>query len=79
MLDSSKEENGRPIVLCSNCKARIVLTEPKKKLPQMQMPMSRHQSAITAKLSKEPGEGQRQKVFNKLGPRKQTEGPISVR
>ncbi|KAM1281858.1 hypothetical protein ACFX2H_022284 [Malus domestica] len=36
MLDSSAEETDRLMVLCSNCKARIVLTEPKERLPQTQ-------------------------------------------
>ncbi|KAM1010405.1 hypothetical protein ACFX2I_045819 [Malus domestica] len=42
MSDSSEDGNGGPIVLCSNCKARIVLTEPKRKLPPMQMLTSQH-------------------------------------
>ncbi|KAM2056777.1 hypothetical protein ACFX16_029541 [Malus domestica] len=41
MSDSSEEENDGPIVLCSNCKARVVLTEPKEKLPQTQTSTSR--------------------------------------
>ncbi|KAM1975131.1 hypothetical protein ACFX15_039945 [Malus domestica] len=45
----------------------------------MQMPTSQHQSVITAKPSKEPSEGQRQKVFDRLSPRKQTDGSTSVR
>ncbi|KAM1207786.1 hypothetical protein ACFX2G_008391 [Malus domestica] len=79
MSDSSEEENDGPIVLCSNCKTRVVLTEPKEKLPQTQMLPSRHQSAIMAEPSKEPSESQRQKVFDRLGPRKQTDGSTSVR
>ncbi|KAM0976442.1 hypothetical protein ACFX2C_019357 [Malus domestica] len=43
------------------------------------MPTSQHQSTITAKPSNEPSEGQCQKVFDRLGPRKQTDGPTSVR
>ncbi|KAM2273935.1 hypothetical protein ACFX1S_043804 [Malus domestica] len=70
MSDSSEDGNGGPIVLCSNCKARVVLTEPKRKLPPMQMPTSQHQSAITSKPLNEPSEGQHQKVFDRLGPRK---------
>ncbi|KAM2208871.1 hypothetical protein ACFXTI_024802 [Malus domestica] len=41
MSGSSEREDDRRIVLCSNCKARVVLTEPKEKLPQTQTPMSR--------------------------------------
>ncbi|KAM2554635.1 hypothetical protein TB2_018738 [Malus domestica] len=40
MSNSSEDGNGGPIVLCSNCKARFVLLEPKRKLPPMQMPTS---------------------------------------
>ncbi|KAM1889704.1 hypothetical protein ACFX13_047658 [Malus domestica] len=69
MSDFSEDGNDGPIVLCSNCKACVVLTEPKGKLPPMQMPTSQHQSAITAKPSKEPSEGQCQKVFDRLDPR----------
>ncbi|KAM2983339.1 hypothetical protein FF2_009283 [Malus domestica] len=29
--------------------------------------------------SKKPGKGQRQKVFDRLGPKKQTDGPTSLR
>ncbi|KAM1050315.1 hypothetical protein ACFX2A_032773 [Malus domestica] len=79
MSDSSEDENGGPIILCNNCKARVVLIEPKRKLPPMQMLTSQHQSTITAKPSKEPSEGKRQKVFDRLGPRKQTNGPTSIR
>ncbi|KAM1172880.1 hypothetical protein ACFX2G_023415 [Malus domestica] len=79
MSDFSEDGNGGPIVLCSNCKACVVLTEPKRKLPPMQMSTSQHQLAITAKPSKEPSEGQHQKVFDRLGPRKQTDDPTSVR
>ncbi|KAM1265612.1 hypothetical protein ACFX2J_035280 [Malus domestica] len=43
------------------------------------MPTSRHQSAITVEPLKEPGEGQRQKVFDRLSPRKQTDGLTLVR
>ncbi|KAM1125120.1 hypothetical protein ACFX2B_039953 [Malus domestica] len=43
------------------------------------MPTSQPQSTITTKLSKEPSEGQRQKVFDRLSPRKQTDGPASIR
>ncbi|KAM1556891.1 hypothetical protein ACFX10_040375 [Malus domestica] len=57
MSDSSEDGNGGPIVLCSNCKAHVILTEPKGKLPLMQMPTSQPQSTITTKLSKEPSEG----------------------
>ncbi|KAM1798803.1 hypothetical protein ACFX12_032837 [Malus domestica] len=70
MSDSSEDGNGRPIILCSNCKAHVVLIEPKGKLCLMQMPTSQHQSAIIAKPSNEPNEGQRQKVFDRLGLRK---------
>ncbi|KAM1469921.1 hypothetical protein ACFX1Q_040468 [Malus domestica] len=42
MSDSSEDGNGGPIVLCSNCKAHVVLTEPKRKLPSMQMLTSQH-------------------------------------
>ncbi|KAM1804003.1 hypothetical protein ACFX12_029919 [Malus domestica] len=31
MLDSSAEEIDRPMVLCSNCRARVLLTEPKER------------------------------------------------
>ncbi|KAM2948539.1 hypothetical protein FF1_035535 [Malus domestica] len=79
MSDSSEDGNGGSIVLCSNCKARVVLTEPKRKLPPMQMSTSQHQSTITTKPSKEPSEGQRQKIFYRLGLRKQIDGPTSVR
>ncbi|KAM2185621.1 hypothetical protein ACFX1Q_030603 [Malus domestica] len=79
MSDSSDDENGGPIVLCRNCKACVVLTEPKRQLPPMQMPTPQHQSAITVKLSNEPSKGQRQKVFDMLDPRKQTDGPTLVR
>ncbi|XP_050116057.1 uncharacterized protein LOC126593931 [Malus sylvestris] len=43
------------------------------------MPTSQHQSAITAKPLKEPSKGHRQKVFGRLDPIKQTDGPTSVR
>ncbi|KAM1513249.1 hypothetical protein ACFX1Z_024701 [Malus domestica] len=43
------------------------------------MPTSRHQSAITAEPSKEPSEGQCQKVFDRLSLRKQTDGSTSIR
>ncbi|KAM2058267.1 hypothetical protein ACFX16_030859 [Malus domestica] len=43
------------------------------------MPTPQHQSAITAKPLNEPSKGQRQKVFDMLDPRKQTDGPTSVR
>ncbi|KAM1807966.1 hypothetical protein ACFX11_030902 [Malus domestica] len=43
------------------------------------MPTPQHQSAITVKLSNEPSKGQRQKVFDMLDPRKQTDGPTLVR
>ncbi|KAM1041461.1 hypothetical protein ACFX2C_030631 [Malus domestica] len=79
MSDSSDDENGGLIVLCSNCKARVVLTEPKRQLLPMQMPTPQHQSAITAKPLNEPSKGQRQKVFDMLDPMKQTDGPTSVR
>ncbi|KAM2805251.1 hypothetical protein COP1_046032 [Malus domestica] len=79
MSDSSEDGNSGLIVLCSNCKARVVLTDPKGKLSPMQMPTSQHQSVIAAKPSKEPSECQRQKVFNRLSLRKQTDGPTSVR
>ncbi|KAM2864269.1 hypothetical protein FF1_022952 [Malus domestica] len=58
MSDSSEDGNGRPIVLCNNCKAHVVLTEPNGKLCPIQMPTSQHQSAIIAKPSKKPSEGQ---------------------
>ncbi|KAM1325745.1 hypothetical protein ACFX2H_046411 [Malus domestica] len=57
MSNFSEDENGGLIVLCSNCKARVVLTEPKRKLPPMQIPTSQHQSTITVKPSKKPSEG----------------------
>ncbi|KAM1073491.1 hypothetical protein ACFXTH_018557 [Malus domestica] len=79
MSDSSEEENDGPIVLCSNCKARIVLTEPKEKLPQTQTTTSRQQSTTTVAPSKKLSEGQRQKLFDRLGPKKQMDGPTSVR
>ncbi|KAM2961650.1 hypothetical protein FF1_031202 [Malus domestica] len=50
MSDSSDEENGGPVVLCSNYKARVILTEPKEKLPQT--PTPRQQSAISTTPSK---------------------------
>ncbi|KAM2462347.1 hypothetical protein PS1_013228 [Malus domestica] len=68
MSDSSVEENDGPIVLCSNCRARVVLTEPKEKLPQTQTPTSWQQSTGTATPPKKPSEGQCQKVFDRLGP-----------
>ncbi|KAM1076988.1 hypothetical protein ACFX19_024863 [Malus domestica] len=79
MSDSSVEESDGPIVLCSNCRARVVLTEPKEKLSQTQAPTSRQQSTATVAPPKKPSEGQRQKMFDKLGPQKQTDGPTSVR
>ncbi|KAM2245793.1 hypothetical protein ACFXTI_006693 [Malus domestica] len=79
MLDSREDENGGLIVLCSNCKARVVLTELKKKLPPMQIPTSQHKWMITVKPSKKPSKGQHQKVFDRLGPRKQKDGPTLVR
>ncbi|KAM0956068.1 hypothetical protein ACFX2A_024889 [Malus domestica] len=47
MSDSSVEESDGPIVLCSNCRALVVLTEPKEKLHQTQAPTSRQQSTTT--------------------------------
>ncbi|KAM1128036.1 hypothetical protein ACFX2B_037533 [Malus domestica] len=79
MLDSSEEENDGPIVLCSNCKAHVILTKPKEKLPQTQMSTSQQQSTTTAAPSKEPSEGQSQKVFDRLDPKKQIDGSTSVR
>ncbi|KAM2246476.1 hypothetical protein ACFXTI_007291 [Malus domestica] len=79
MSDSSEEENDGPIVLCSNCKARVVLSEPKEKLPQTQTSTSRQQSTTTAAPSKEPSEGQHQIMFDRLGPKKQTNDPTSAR
>ncbi|KAM1188352.1 hypothetical protein ACFX2J_024177 [Malus domestica] len=78
MSDSSVEESDGPI-LCSNCRARVVLTEPKEKLSQTQAPTSRQQSTATVAPPKKPSEGQRQKVFDRLGPHKQTDSPTSVR
>ncbi|KAM1218559.1 hypothetical protein ACFX13_046559 [Malus domestica] len=57
MSDSSVKEGDWPIVLCSNCRARVVLTEPKKKLPQTQTLTSRQQSTATMAPPKEPSEG----------------------
>ncbi|KAM2867361.1 hypothetical protein COP2_023288 [Malus domestica] len=58
MLDSNVEESDEPIVLCSNCRAHVVITEPKEKLPQTQTPTSRQQSTATAAPTNEPSEGQ---------------------
>ncbi|KAM1915682.1 hypothetical protein ACFX13_035501 [Malus domestica] len=61
MSDSSTEEIDRPMVLCSNCRARVVLTESKEK------PTPRQPSKYATTLSKKLGGGQRQKVFDMLG------------
>ncbi|KAM2051130.1 hypothetical protein ACFX16_032782 [Malus domestica] len=60
-----KETEGS-MVLCSSCKACIVLTEPKEKLPQV--PTPRQSSKAAATPSKELSGGQCQKVFDRLGP-----------
>ncbi|KAM1020217.1 hypothetical protein ACFX2C_041626 [Malus domestica] len=77
MSTSSDEENDRPVVLCSNCKARVMLTEPKEKLHRT--PIPRPQSTISTAPSKKPSEGQRIKVFERLGPKQQTDDSTSVR
>ncbi|KAM2219043.1 hypothetical protein ACFX1S_018423 [Malus domestica] len=68
MSDSSAEDSDGPIVLCSNCRARVVLIEPKKKPHQTQTPTSRQPSTTSATLLRKLSEGQRHKVFDRLGP-----------
>ncbi|KAM2200937.1 hypothetical protein ACFX1R_000824 [Malus domestica] len=62
MSDSSAEETDGAIVLCSNCKARVVLTEPNERVTP------RQPSKAAATHLKALGGGQRQKVFDRLGP-----------
>ncbi|KAM2485709.1 hypothetical protein ACFX1W_037861 [Malus domestica] len=56
MLDSSVEEVEGPMILCSRCKACVVLTEPKEKLPQVTA--SRQPSKAATTSLKKLGEGQ---------------------
>ncbi|KAM1986985.1 hypothetical protein ACFX15_034307 [Malus domestica] len=65
MSDSSIEETDGLMVLCSNCKARVILTEPKERPPQTPTPRQPSKPAVTP--PKELGEGQCQKVFDRLG------------
>ncbi|KAM0963509.1 hypothetical protein FF2_022363 [Malus domestica] len=66
MSDSSTKETNEPMVLCSNCKAHVVLTKPKEKPPQTLTPRQPSKAAVTP--LKELGEGQRHKVFDRLDP-----------
>ncbi|KAM1048218.1 hypothetical protein EV2_028163 [Malus domestica] len=66
MSDSSAEKTNMSMVLYNNCKACVVLTEPKEKPPQTLTP--RQPSKASATPPKEFGEGQRQKVFDRLDP-----------
>nr|XP_028960006.1 uncharacterized protein LOC114825449 [Malus domestica] len=64
--DTSAEDAEGPMVLCSRCKACVILTEPKEKLHQA--PTPRQPSKAAATPSKKLGGGQRQKVFDRLSP-----------
>ncbi|KAM2165536.1 hypothetical protein ACFX1R_039673 [Malus domestica] len=54
MSNSSTEETNGPTVLCSNCKARVILIEPKEKPPQT--PTPQQPSKVAATPPKELGE-----------------------
>ncbi|KAM0970173.1 hypothetical protein FF1_018299 [Malus domestica] len=68
MSDSNAEDSVGPIVLCSNCRARVVLIEPKEKPSQTQTPTSRKPSMTSATLLRKLSECQRHKVFDRLDP-----------
>ncbi|KAM2851334.1 hypothetical protein PS2_027474 [Malus domestica] len=73
MSNSCAKETDRPMVLCNNCRAWVVLTKLKER------PTPRQSSKFTATPSNELGGGQRQKVFHRLGPQEWTDGPTSAR
>ncbi|KAM2695577.1 hypothetical protein EV1_040060 [Malus domestica] len=77
MLDSSAEETDGLMVLCSNCKTRIVLTEPNERPSQTSAPRQPSKAEVTH--PNELGRGQRQKVFDRLGPQERTDGPTLTR
>ncbi|KAM1985130.1 hypothetical protein ACFX16_013324 [Malus domestica] len=77
MSNSSTEEAEGPMVLCSCCKAYVVLTKPKEKLPQALTSPQPSKAATTS--PKKLGKCQSQKVFNKLSHYTQADGPPSAR
>ncbi|KAM1366653.1 hypothetical protein ACFX2I_000185 [Malus domestica] len=66
MSDSSTKETDGPMVLCSSCKACVILTKPKER--PLQAPTSRQPSKAATTPRKELGGGQHQKVFDRLDP-----------
>ncbi|KAM2285688.1 hypothetical protein ACFX1S_038258 [Malus domestica] len=48
MSDSNAEEIDGPMVLCCNCKARVVLTKPTERAPQAPTPRQPSKTATTA-------------------------------
>ncbi|KAM1926742.1 hypothetical protein ACFX13_033877 [Malus domestica] len=73
MSDSSAKGIDESMVLCSNCRACVVLTEPK------QRPTPRQLSKSVTTPPKELSEGQCQKVFDKFGPQEQIDVPTLAR
>ncbi|KAM1196149.1 hypothetical protein ACFX2J_022554 [Malus domestica] len=66
MSDSNTEETDEQIILCSQCKSNVIITELKEQPLWTKAPQLAPTAAATSQ--KVIGAGQRQKVFDRLGP-----------
>ena len=76
MSSSSAEETNEPTVMCSRCKADVVLVEPEEKPRRVEIPRVHIATGTPQKML---GTGQQKTVFNRLGPQTQDTKPSSVR